>query len=92
MIEMRAVGIGVLGLLLSTHALQSQDRSRYRDFQLGGDLASIAALIGMSASEATTIHRRPAMMQELQWQQPVLREQYNVGTRGRRETDCLQLL
>src|ERR1700674_748163 len=59
-----------LGLVLSTDSLQSQDRSRYRDFQLGGDLASISAISGVAASEARTIHLRPALMQELQWQRP----------------------
>jgi hypothetical protein len=58
-----------LGLVLSTDAL-SQDRSRYRDFQLGGGLSSISALSGVAASEARTIHLRPALMQELQWQRP----------------------
>jgi hypothetical protein len=56
--------------VLSTHALQSQDRSRYRDYQLGGNLPSISALTGVAASEARTIHLRPALMQELQWQRP----------------------
>jgi hypothetical protein len=59
-----------LGLVLSTDSLQSQDRSRYRDFQLGGDLPSISAISGVAVSEARTIHLRPALMQELQWQRP----------------------
>jgi len=70
----RSVGAGcavcAFGLVLSTHALQGQDRSRYRDFRLGKDLSSISALSGVAASQATTIHRRPALMQELQWQRP----------------------
>lgn len=57
-------------LVLSTGALHGQDRSRYRDFQLGGGLSSISALSGVAASEARTIHLRPALMQELQWQRP----------------------
>ena len=59
-----------LGLVLSTDALHGQDRSRYRDFQLGGDLPSISALSGVAAKEARAIHLRPALMQELQWQRP----------------------
>jgi hypothetical protein len=70
MITMRSLAIGTLGLVLSTQSLQSQDRSRYRDFRLGGDLPSISALTGIAASEARTIHLRPAKMQELQWQRP----------------------
>jgi hypothetical protein len=38
MINTRTLAIVALGLVLSVHALQGQDRSRYRDFQLGGDL------------------------------------------------------
>jgi hypothetical protein len=70
MIMMRTLAIAAFGLVLSTHSLQSQDRSRYRDFQLGGNLPSISALIGVAASEARMIHLRPALMQELQWQRP----------------------
>ena len=70
----RSIGAGcavcAFGLVLSTHALEGQDRSRYRDFVLGKDLSSISALSGVAASEARTIHLRPALMQELQWQRP----------------------
>ena len=65
----RLIVVG-LGLVLSTHTLQGQDRSRYRDFQLGGNLPSITALTHVAPSEARTIHVRPAMMQELQWTRP----------------------
>ena len=66
-------------LVLSTGALQSQDRSRYRDFPLGGNLSSISALSGVAASEARTIHLRPALMQELQWQRPYSSSQTTAG-------------
>jgi hypothetical protein len=64
------LAIGALGLVLSTHSLQSQDRSQYRSYQLGSDLPSVSLLTGIAASEARTIHLRPAIMQELQWQRP----------------------
>ena len=64
------LAVCALGLVLSTHSVESQDRARYRDFQLGGNLPSICAITGVAASEARTIHRRPALMQELQWQRP----------------------
>lgn len=70
MISKRALAIGALGLLLSAALLNSQGRPRYRDFQLGGDLASISALTGVAVSEARAIHLRPALMQELRWQRP----------------------
>jgi hypothetical protein len=69
-INTRAFAIGALGFVLATPPLHSQGRSRYRDFQLGGDLGSISALTGVAVSSARTIHLRPAVMQELQWQRP----------------------
>jgi hypothetical protein len=47
--------------------MHAQDRSRYRDFQLGGDLPSVSALTRVALSEARTIHQRPALIQEMQW-------------------------
>ena len=60
----------ILGFALSAQTLQAQDRSRYRDFQLGSDLRSVAALAKVPASEAKTIHQRPAVIQELEWRPP----------------------
>src|SRR5438093_6071652 len=54
MINTRTFAIVALGLVLSTHALQGQDRSRYRDFQLGGDLSSVSALTKVAVSDAKT--------------------------------------
>jgi hypothetical protein len=64
------LAICALGLVLATQSLQGQGRSRYREYQLGGDLPSISALTGVAVSEARTIHVRPASMQELEWQRP----------------------
>src|SRR2546425_1098165 len=70
MISSRTFGVGVLGLMLSTQALHGQAGAHYREFQLGGDVASVAALTGVSASEAKTVHQRPAILQDLQWRRP----------------------
>lgn len=67
MMNLRTVAICAFGVVLSTHGLEGQGRAQYRDFQLGGDLASVAALAGIKASEAKVIHQRPAVMQDLQW-------------------------
>ena len=48
-------------------AARAADLSRYRDFQLGTDLPAVARQVGASASEAKTIHRRPALIEELHW-------------------------
>lgn len=43
------------------------DLSRYRNFQLGADLPTIAKQVGAGASQAKAIQSRPALLQELQW-------------------------
>jgi hypothetical protein len=43
------------------------DFSKYRDFRLGTDLATIAKQTGADPTQAKTIHRRPALIQELSW-------------------------
>lgn len=43
------------------------DLSKYRDFQLGTNLATVAGQARANASQAKTIHSRPALMQELDW-------------------------
>ena len=56
-----------LFILLSTQAPSAQEAFRYRDFQLGSNVASIAKLTGSSSSGAKTIHTRPALMQDLEY-------------------------
>ena len=65
----RALAIGAT-LVLFAQAAQSQDRARYREFRLGADLTSVAALAKLSVSGAKTLHQRPALIQELEWRQP----------------------
>lgn len=52
--------------LLSVWApqLEAQALSQYRVFRLGADLASVSALAGIGPSEVTTLHTRPALLQE----------------------------
>jgi len=69
-IAARRLGIASLGFVLCTPLLYAEPGPHYRDFQLGGDLASVAALAGVSASEAKIIHQRPALIQELEWRLP----------------------
>jgi hypothetical protein len=67
MMNSRTLALGAFALLLSTQSLEGQGRAQYRDFQLGGDLASVATLAGVAPSEAKMIHQRPALMQDLEW-------------------------
>ncbi|HEV8039734.1 MAG TPA: hypothetical protein VGP62_12775 [Bryobacteraceae bacterium] len=59
------VSILVVGIVSATAS--AADLSKYRDFQLGTDLASIAKQTGASLSEVKVIHSRPALIQELEW-------------------------
>jgi hypothetical protein len=43
------------------------DLSKYRSFQFGTDLATVAGQAGLSPSQAKVIHSRPALMQDLEW-------------------------
>ena len=67
----RAGAVVTLGLVLGASALYAQDRSGYRDFQLGGNVPSVAALAKVPPSDAMTLHQRPALIQELTWRLPV---------------------
>ena len=60
--------LGSLILLVTLPAAATAaDLSRYRGFQLGMSLPAIAKEAGLEPSAAKTIHRRPALIQELQW-------------------------
>ncbi len=62
-------------------AAAAEDLSKYRDFQFGGDLATVAKQAGMNPSEARVVHSRPALIQELAWRpQP-------LGSSSRTEPD-----
>ena len=69
----------------SSQAPSAQEVFRYRDFQLGSDVASVAKLTGSSSSGAKTIHTRPAVMQDLEW-----RPRYYGG--GAPQTDPVDLM
>jgi hypothetical protein len=55
----------VLGVMSTTTL--AKDLSKYRNFQLGTDLPTLAKQVGASPSQAKAIQRRPALMQELEW-------------------------
>lgn len=54
-------------LLILSAQVHAQEGLRYRGFQLGSDLASVAKLTGAAPSQATVIHERPAVMRNLEW-------------------------
>ena len=59
---------GCIGLfLLFTETPDAQEQMRYRDFELGSSLRTVAALTSAQPSQAKIIHQRPAVIQELEW-------------------------
>lgn len=59
-------GIAIAGSFAVLSSATS-DLSRYRDFQLGSDLSTVASQGGVNASQAKSVHLRPALIQELEW-------------------------
>ena len=59
-----------LALVLSAASLHSQDRPHYRAFVLGSGLSAVSAQVKAAASDATVVHKRPALIEQLQWRQP----------------------
>src|SRR5579871_6862681 len=64
--QVRMLGI-LCGGVLGASMLWAGDFSSYRGFQFGMSLSDAAKQAGMSVSEATVVHRSPALIQELDW-------------------------
>jgi hypothetical protein len=69
MINSRTFATSLLCAALFSSLGTAQDLSKYRDFQFGMSLDSVAKQINMKASAAKITHQRPAMIQTLQWDQ-----------------------
>jgi hypothetical protein len=67
MMNTRTLAIAALGIGLSAHGLAGQDLSQYRNFILGSDVAAVSDLVGVAPAEAKIVHRRPAVLQDLEW-------------------------
>jgi hypothetical protein len=66
----RAQGFVVAVIFLSGQTVFAQDLSRYRDYVLESSVDTVAASSGLRATEAKTLHERPAKIQQLQWRAP----------------------
>jgi len=67
MISLRVLALVAFGVVLSGPALDAQDLSRYREFELGSSVSSVVTMSSARAAEVKVVHRRPAMIQELVW-------------------------
>lgn len=63
-----AVGLIVGGIVIV--AQEAQELSRYRAYALESSVDTVVTTIGARASKASTLHERPAKIQELQWRAP----------------------
>ena len=63
----RILAMSIAWVLMSSSVISGQDLSRYREFQLGMSLVTVAQQSGITP-EARVIHRRPELIQELTWE------------------------
>jgi hypothetical protein len=63
----RPVAVLVFAAVVSDGAAAAQNLSRYRSFQLGTTVESVAKAANMGPSDARVIHGPPALVQELDW-------------------------
>jgi len=59
-----------VGLILVGQLAFAQDMSRYRAYVLESSLDSVVAASGARATDAKTLHERPAAIQQLEWRAP----------------------
>jgi hypothetical protein len=83
MISPRILVILASWAMLSAPLICAQDLSRYRQFQFGMNLLTVANQADLKPSEARVIHQRPAMIQELEW-----RPEHTLGSSP--ETDPMK--
>jgi len=65
--NLRAVLFLGVSVLASASLLPGSDLDRYREFQLGANLADVAKQAGMDSSDTKLISSRPERVEELDW-------------------------
>ena len=63
----RSVVVLLAMLLFSVPLIHGQDLSEYRNFSFGMTLADLSKKIDEKPADATVMHERPALIQELTW-------------------------
>jgi hypothetical protein len=61
-----------VGLILCGPLAFAQDMSRYRAYVLESSVDSVVAASGARAADTTTLHQRPATIQQLEWRAPYI--------------------
>src|SRR5258707_13113716 len=68
----RFLAPALTALLLAAPILRAQDFSKYRDFSLGTNLATVLKRADKKLADVTTTHGAPTLFQELTWWPPSL--------------------
>jgi hypothetical protein len=68
MTNIRTIILVMLGVAFAAPSLYAQDLSIYREFRLGATLPAVAKQARLNPADAKTLHQRPAVIQELEWQ------------------------
>jgi hypothetical protein len=67
MTSFRILAVSLLCAVMVSPVLTAADLSKYRSFQIGSDLRTIVEQTRMDPSQGKVVHRRPALIQELEW-------------------------
>jgi hypothetical protein len=68
----RFLALLLTALLFAAPILRAQDFSKYRDFSLGTNLATVLKRTEKKLADVTTMHGAPALFQEVTWWPPSL--------------------
>jgi hypothetical protein len=63
----RAAVVAAICGLFPGASLLAADLSRYREFQLGSDLATVSKQAKINIASAKTVQQRPALLQQIAW-------------------------
>ena len=63
----RVIAAGVMWGVLGVSASYAADLSQYRGLQFGASLSAASKVLGSRIADATVVHRRPSLIQEMVW-------------------------
>jgi hypothetical protein len=66
----RWIAVAPVVVLLSVQTLAAETPFRYREYALASSVASVMKISNTREDGVTTLHERPALMQELEWRAP----------------------
>ena len=70
MTSIRWIAVAPIVVLLSVEAVAAEKPFGYREYALASNVASVMKISNIREDGVTTLHERPALMQELEWRAP----------------------